>query len=403
MMKIPQKRRRWLVLAVYLGALVLTQFSCYAFAPSLPLVAALYHISTSAAGWTVMIFPLLSALTSGIAGWAADRFGYRFSIRSGLLLIALFSALRACGGGFAFLLLSQAGIAIGIPLVVTALSPLVCAWFDPRERPSVTPLCTVCLFAGIGLALGISPRLILAVRFEGAMVVLAGVAALCCALFFLTVPGTAPQQMRVERRHTSWFSLLRNRNMVILCAGGFLGQGCFNAITTWIAVIWHDRGFPFEAAGIASSYVVFAGILGSLLIPSIADRFLQVRTALWLCLIPAAVLAQPFIWTKNLSSACAYGGIMGFFQLPSLAISLTLLERSVSAEQRGTASGIYWTVGNAGVLVLSYMIDLMHRISGWHVAVDCVTALLIVVILLVAFLRVPARAARSVSLSHVAS
>jgi cyanate permease len=178
MVKISQKLGRRLVLAAYLGALALTQFSCYTFAPLLPLVATRYRISTSAAGWTVMIFPLLSALTSSVAGGLADRFGYRFSIRSGLLLIALFSALRACGGSFAFLLLCQTGIAIGIPLVVTALSPLVCTWFNQREQASVTALCTVCLFAGIGLALGISPWLVLTAGFERAMILLAGVAAL---------------------------------------------------------------------------------------------------------------------------------------------------------------------------------------------------------------------------------
>jgi len=374
MMKIPQKHVRWLVLAAYMSALVLTQFSCYAFASLLPMVAARYRINTSAAGWTVMIFPLLSALTSGVAGKLVDRVGYRFSIRFGLLLIAFFSAVRAAGGSFAFLLLSQAGIAVGIPLVVTALSPLVCAWFNPQERPLVTALCTVCLFSGIGLALGISPWLILHAGFEQSMILLAGLAVLCYVLFFLAVPGRAFQPMRTERPRTSWSSLLRNRNVVVLCVGGFLGQGCFNAITTWIAVIWHERGFSFEAAGIASGYLVFSGVLGSLVIPSIAGRVLHARAALWLCLIPAAVLVQPFIWAGNPAGGCAYGSILGFFQLPSLAISLTLLERSVGVDQRGTASGMYWTVGNAGVLALSYIIDLVHRISGWHVAVDCVTA-----------------------------
>lgn len=393
MMKIPQEHGRWIVLAAYLGALVLGQLSCYTFAPLLPLVATRYRISASAAGWAVMIFPLLSALTSGISGGLADRFGYRFSIRSGLLLIAFFSALRACGGNFAFLLLCQAGIAIGIPLVVTALSPLVCAWFNQREQPSVTALCTVCLFAGIGMALGTTPWFVLTVGFDRTMILLAGVAALCCALFFLAVPRTALPRMRVERPRASWSLLLRNRNVLILCAGGFLGQGCFNAVTTWIAVIWHERGLPFEAAGVASSYVVFSGILGSLLIPSIADRILNARAALWLCLIPATVLVYPFIWAASPATACTYGSIMGFFQLPSLAISLTLLERSVRTEQRGTASGIYWTVGNAGVLALSYLADLVHRSSGWHIAVACVTALLAAVSLIVAFLRVPARTA----------
>lgn len=82
---------------------------------------------------------------------------------------------------------------------------------------------------------------------------------------------------------------------------------------------------------------------------------------------------------------------MRFFQFPSLALSFTLLARSVPEEHKEMAAGLYWAIGNVGVFVLSYLIDLVHRISGWHAAVDCVTALLVFVLRIVVFLRIPTR------------
>jgi MFS-type transporter involved in bile tolerance (Atg22 family) len=127
----------------------------------------------------------------------------------------------------------------------------------------------------------------------------------------------------------------------------------------------------------------------ALLIPPVADRILHVKMALWLCLIPAVALIQPFIWAGSLNDAYLYGSLMGFFQFPSLAISLTLLARSTAKEYSGLTAGLYWMIGNIGVFALSYLVDLIHKLSGWHVAVHCVTALLALVILIVAFLRIP--------------
>jgi len=384
------------VLAIYLSALLLTQFFNYNFAGILPVLEARYGISAIFASWTVMVFPLMSVLTSGVSGRMIDRFGYLVCTRIGLLLMVLFSGFRVFDGSFGLLLLSQSGIALAVPLIVASLPALLRTWFEDAEQPSVTAVCTVSLFTGIGLALAVSPLLILAAGFHQVMVISASISALSCTLFLLFVPKSPPEEVPCQAADISWLSLLRNRNVLLLYVGGFLGQGCFNAVMTWIAVIWHERQFPLKAAGIASSGVVFAGILGTLLIPPIADRILHVRVALWLCLVPAIFLIHPFIWTGNLNHAYTYGSIMGFFQLPSLAISLTLLERSVLKDQIGLASGIYWTAANIGILALSYFINLVHEVSGWHIAIHCVTALLALIVLLVAFLRVPPRAIENV-------
>ncbi len=379
-----------MVLASYLAGLILTQFLSYSFSPILPVVAERYRVSPTTASWTVLVFPLVSALTSSIAGGVADRFGSRFSIRSGLLLIALFSTLRVCSDSFVYLMLSQAGIAVGIPLVVIPLSAFVAGRFDALEQPPVTALCTVGLFVGIGLSLEVSPWLVLTAGYSRSLMILACIASLCFMFFFVIAPKEISKQAIEELAAVPLSAALRNRNVLLLCLGGFLAQGSFNAIITWIATIWHERGIPLWAAGTAGSAVVFSGILGSLLVPLLANRRMGMRTALWFCLIPPVLLVRPFIWTGSLHSAYIYGSFLGFFQFPSLAITLTLLERSVPKKHIGLVSGLYWTTSNVGTFVLSHLIGMVHQWNGWHAAIDCVVAALLLVTVIVLFLRVPA-------------
>ena len=67
---------KWIALAAYLGALVLTQIFWYNFAPLISLLVARYGVSELAAGWTVLVFPLASLLFSGHAGiYTSQRSG----------------------------------------------------------------------------------------------------------------------------------------------------------------------------------------------------------------------------------------------------------------------------------------------------------------------------------------
>jgi MFS transporter, FLVCR family, feline leukemia virus subgroup C receptor-related protein len=84
------------------------------------------------------------------------------------------------------------------------------------------------------------------------------------------------------------------------------------------------------------------------------------------------------------------GVVLGFFELPCLAITLTVLERSAGKEHAGSASGLYWTMGNAGVLGLTVLLELLKKATSWHVSINVVILLAVVLTVLVAWLREPA-------------
>ncbi len=379
---------RWRALGAYLGALVLTQVFWYNFAPLISLLVSRYGVSELAAGWTVMVFPAASLLLSGHAGVLIDRRGYRYSIVLGLAVMALAAVVRIMAGPFWLLLAGQALAAIAVPYIVTGLSNLVTDWFEPEQESAITGICTIAIFVGMALALAAPPALVSQLGLRGAMAVLAVASCLWAAVFPLAVPRRPRlDAVRSTPAESGFTPILRNRNLHVLFASAFLGQGCFNALTTWLEPIWHERGISSAAAGRAGSIVILGGMLGSMVLPRLVDVARRPRLILWACLVPAMFLVRPFLWAPAVHEGFGWGALMGFLWLPTLAMSLTILERSAGKHHVGAAAGIFWTAGNAGVLGLTVLLEMLKRATSWSTAMNWLIAMLLVMNILTGFLR----------------
>lgn len=380
------------VFVLYLGALVLTQVFWYNFAPLISLLTAKYGISELAAGWTVLVFPLASLVFSGHAGSLIDRRGYRLSLRAGLSLMAFSAALRIYDESFWMLLAGQAGAAVSVPYIVTCISTLVADRFAPRQEAFYTGICTMAIFVGMAVSLAGSPFLVERLLFRGAMLFFAAITAVW-ALAFQFIAGRGPSSRASHvpaAEGTSWLGMFRNRSLAVIFVTAFIGQGCFNALTTWMEPIWHERGFPVDAAGIAGGVMIVGGILGSLLIPPLFDRWNHARLLLWVCLAPSIFLVTPLLWPRTPRHGYFWGAALGFLWLPSLAITLTLIDRVAHKEHAGAASGLFWTIGNAGVLGLTVLFELLKEATDWHISIYVLLFMLLLMNAAIVLLRVPA-------------
>jgi len=384
-------RSRWLALFAFLGALVLTQVFWYNFAPLISLLVGKYKISELTASWTILAFPLASLVFSGHAGALIDRRGYRFSVLVGLVLMGVSAALRIFDSSFWMLLAGQTGIAISVPYIVTCISKLVADWFDPHEEAFFTGICTIGIFVGMAVSLAASPWLVEVFQFRGSMIVLAAVTVVWTVISAATLRENERILPAAASSQPPMMALLRDRNLMVIFATAFIGQGCFNALTTWLEVIWHDRGFSSDAAGVAGGLVIVGGIVGSLLIPPLLDRFDRPRLLLWICLVPSIVLVSPFLFPGSPRQGYIWGAVLGGFWLPSLAITLTVIERTAHKEHSGAASGLFWTIGNAGVLGLTVFFEVLKEATNWRAAIGVLVGMLALMNALIVLLQVPER------------
>jgi FLVCR family feline leukemia virus subgroup C receptor-related protein len=388
-MNLRKRTQAWLTLTAFIVAVILTEVYWYNFSPIMSFLVSRYRVSEMLAGWTIMVFPLTGLLLSVHSGAVIDRRGYRFSVMLGLLWMTVSSVLRLFDHSFWLLLAGQTGISIGVPYIVTGISNVVTDWFEPEEEATMTGLCTMALGVGIGFAFVATPWMIGWFGFHSTMM-FGTVLVVLSTAFFWVVGKENPEKPRVLRSHkVAWRVLFSNRNLIILYLGGFIAQGCGNALQTWMEILWHQRGFPLEATGMANGLMIVGGTSGCLLITPLADRFQNHRLIFFLCLLPGPFLLNPFIWAQGVGQGYTFGTLTGLFAAPALAISLTLLERSAGKGNAGAASGMFWTIGNLGVLIVCIGFELLKEATNWSVSIDVLLVLLALSVLIVLLMNDP--------------
>ncbi|WP_148264726.1 MFS transporter [Collimonas fungivorans] len=377
--------QRWGILAIFCAALIMTQVFWYDFAPILTYVSGHYGVSELSASLLILVFPVMSILVSALAGGLIDSRGYRLSLLIGTGLMAVCSLLRVIDS-FWLLVLAQTGIAVAVPFVVTPITVLVSDWFEARDEAKITGICAIAIFAGLALAMMVSPLLFTAFHLAGSMAIHAVAAFL---LFLLTYLFVRQRQYRApaiqaKAKAQAPFQIKSNIALLVILVASFLIQGCFNAATTWLEVVWSARGFGIDDAGLAMAAVVAGGIVGAMIIPALATRAGNTLGVMTACLVPSALLLYPLFSAGSAAWGVACGALLGFFWLPLLPLSLTVIDEAVPKSHAGMAAGLFWTVGNAGVLAMTVLFERIKNLLGWQQAVImlilCMAAVLCVLL-----------------------
>ena len=387
----PGYRTRWRSLAAFFVALIFSQTFWFNFAPLLPSLALRYHVTELTASYTILVFSLSNILLSGFAGTVIDKLGFRDSVLIGLAGISLFGALRIVDGGFWLLLAAQAGISAAVPFIMVAIPKAVTTLFPPGDVPRVSGYCSIGICVGSSSSLWLSPRIILSMGFHRAMIFFAVLVAFWTVLFALLVPrirDTSPVSASVHPPidPASVLDLFRVRALVVLMFLGFVGQGVFTCVTTWMGALWHEHGFTSQAAGMGGSILIIGGIFGCLAVPAALSRFGSYRLLLWTAFVPCVFLVTPYLWAPAPAIGLLWGGLMGFFYLSMMPTVYSMIARYAPAHLMGTASGVYLTISSVGGIVVTVCFRLVEEAGGWQAATATLVAALSFLSLLVCFI-----------------
>ncbi len=137
-------------------------------------------------------------------------------------------------------------------------------------------------------------------------------------------------------------------------------------MSTWIEPILAESGFNTEQAGLAGALMILGGILGSIVIPALSDKFRRRKTFLIFCSATGLILTLPFCTVGGYNALLLFGAALGFFFLPGYALLLTMSEESVELEQAGATTSLLMLTGNAGgTLVVILMQVVKGNSSTW--------------------------------------
>jgi MFS family permease len=254
-------RYRWVILATYMLVVCVNQLMWITFAPVTGIAASFYHVSDLSIGLLSMVFMVVYILVSIPASAIIDTYGIRIAVGIGAVLTGIFGLMRGfMGSDFAWVLVSQVGIAIGQPFLLNAMTTVAARWFPMRERATASGLGSLAMYFGIILGMAITPYLVIHSGMDRMLVIYGIISAIAAFVFLVLIKERPPTPAGKEERSLVFDglkSMLHRKNYLLLLVIFFFGLGVFNAVATWIEDIVRPRGFSVTQAGMAGGLMIF--------------------------------------------------------------------------------------------------------------------------------------------------
>jgi len=375
-------KRRWGVLLLYCLLTGANALLWVTFAPISDLAVIYFgaYGNNSNVNLLAVIFLVLFTPATMLQAYTSKAYGLRFTLLLGgvltaggaLLRLIVAYSINTCSSEclYAIMLLGQALAALAQPLFVNVAAHVAAIWFAPAERDLATTLGS--MFSPIGNAVGSLLPIVFVAKVTDAntgvvsvqgMDVLMLVEFVICAITLLVAffvlkdaPPTPPsltssfklQQQQPppptsssspspsshssssssssSRLQFELYSLLHNRDYVILWSSVSLGVAIFNTLLTIVNQFLNPYGYSNDDAGTASAVLIIAGLIGAGLNSKLLEKTKAKRTIIragfFMCLLAMILLCCARSYPDNNALLIFSFALLGFFLLPMLPTAL---------------------------------------------------------------------------------
>ncbi|OGO64114.1 MAG: sugar phosphate permease [Chloroflexi bacterium RBG_19FT_COMBO_55_16] len=355
---------RWIILLAFMAVVAVNQLMWITFAPITSSAASYYEVSDLSIGLLSMSFMIVYIFVSIPASWLIDTVGFRVAVGIGAALTGIFGLTRGwLAANYSLVLISQIGIAIGQPFILNAVTKVAARWFPLQERATATGLGSLAMYLGIVLGLALTPYLVIRSSIDNVLLIY-GIVSVIAAIFFLVLakehpptPACPPGQELRSLVFTGLKDTLRKVDFILLMVIFFIGLGVFNGVTTWIEDILRPRGFSITQAGIAGGLMVFGGVVGAVILPSLSDRYRK-RVPFILIALAGSILGLLGITFANsytLLLAAAF--VMGFFLLSAGPIGFQYGAEIAYPTPEGSSNGLLILMGQISGILFIFGMD----------------------------------------------
>jgi MFS family permease len=325
---------------------------------ALPEVRRTFQLSEVEAGGLFSVMMMVAALTSGVAGRLADKFGRKRVLISGLSLLAL-------GFGCAgisdhrlpfFICLALTGVGYGFtpPSLYAIMSDLL-----PHRRGLGASLVSVTY--GIGGAVGavLASRITEAFGWRAAFVTIGFIAAGDMLLQLCWIRGVRSTR---SSAHAGSFKDALTLPILILALAECIGGSVFWSSAAWTPTLLRTaKNLTLEQTGWIMGVLSLANMLGSFTLGSLSDRFGRKRI-ITVSAFPAALTAfVAFYWLVS-PVWIAFGiFIFGILKASVPALVVALAQEAAPRGNAGSAAGIimslHYTAGVIAPLIAAHILS----------------------------------------------
>lgn len=348
---------RWGLVALVVGAGIVTSFHVGKAPPALPAIRAELGLGLVAGGWVVSVFSALGATVALGVGSISDRVGHKRTIVTGLCIAAIGSLAGGFAHGAALLIASRVLEGLGYIVVAVAAPSIIASAASGPDRRFALGLWGAYMPAGTSLMMLASPLALDALGWRALWHVVAAVTLLAAVIFLrhADVPAgaAAPSPRRTSLAGNLRLTLSRPGPWLLGILFAFYTVQ-FAALLAWLpSFMIEERDFSTALAATLTAIWVGVNVPGNLL----AGWLLRRGSSHWaLIAIAGAVmgLCGLGIFSSALGDGTRYflclllsfaGGM-----LPATALA-TVPAVAPSPAQAGTTNGMLVQGANLGLLV----------------------------------------------------
>ncbi len=389
--------RRWIVLAAYMLVNLTVQLLWIAYAPITGAAAVFYHVSELQIGFLAMVFMIAFVPLSIPISWLIDRFGFYPMVVLGSVIFAACGIVRGLAhDSFGLVLVASIGMAAAQPFFLNSWTKVSALWFPSGERATAVGLITLANLVGTAIGLVLTPMLATG-RTIPQVQLMYGVTASVTALIFIAFgkekPATPPDASAEAERALMLDGLknaLKMKHFRRYLAIAFVGFGIFNGITTWVESIVRPRGLDSEQAGLLGAIMLVAGVIGSVILPALSDKFGKRRPFIVLGIVGSIPGLIGLALTQTFPLLAASSFVLGFFLVSVFPTGTQYASEIALPTPEGTSNGLISLAGQVSV-VLVYAMEPLRRLTGSSaLPLLCFVALLFVILALALTLKEPA-------------
>jgi MFS family permease len=324
---------------------------------ALPEVRNSFHLSEVEAGSLFSVMMVVAALTSGIAGRLADKFGRKRVLITGLSLLASGFGLAGMSTHrelfFSFLAVTGIGYGFTPPSLYAIMSDLL-----PNRRGLGASLVSVSY--GVGGAIGsvLASRVTAVFGWRAAFVTVGGIAAADMLLQLFWIRNT---ERTKPSAHSGSFKDTLTMPILIFALAECIGGSVFWSSAAWTPTLMRNaKMLTLQETGWVMGILSMANMLGSFCLGGLSDRFGR-RRVIVSSAFPAAVAAfVVFYWLQSALWISLGMFVFGVLKASVPALVVALAQEAAPIGNAGTASGIimslHYTAGVIAPLIAAKLI-----------------------------------------------
>lgn len=337
-----------------------------------PLIKSELGISSARIGLLSSAISIGSMVFQIPAGALSDRFGAKWVMAAGLILIGLSSISISAVSSYVVIFLLLVFLGAGIGANQTPGSKAIITWFPIKGRATGMGIKQTGVNMGGILASFLLPALALKFDTWRYPCALAGLAAVFTALLIFFVYRDPAQGLKVVGQgarglKAGFLLLLRNRDFRLVCCSGiFLMAAQFAFATYFILYASSELSFPLNKCGVLLGLAFLGGALGRIGWSMASDYlFMGKRNGLLVIVgVAGALTCVGLVALKGADSSFPVYLSAIAFGLTGLgwnALYLTRVGELPGRELAGIATGMSFVVSNIGAIlgppVFGYLVD----------------------------------------------